>query len=120
MVQDLPVAEYEALGGGGVSSKLVTDIDTVDAFIGVSIGRFIVSSLSMFGIAVILLLIDWQLGLMILVINPIVVTLTVMLGRRIRKLKREENRKIEEFQNQLAETLDTVLQPENSPLQDST
>jgi len=104
------VAEYEALGGGGVSSKLVTDIDTVDAFIGVSIGRFIVSSLSILGIAVVLLVINWQLGLMILVINPIVVTLTVMLGRQIRKLKREENKKIEEFQNQLAETLDLFIQ----------
>ncbi len=104
------VAEYEALGGGGVSSKLVTDIDTVDAFIGVSIGRFIVSSLSMIGIATILLIINWKLGLMILIINPIVVTLTVMLGRRIRKLKRKENRKIEEFQNQLAETLDLFVQ----------
>lgn len=104
------VAEYEALGGGGVSSKLVTDIDTVDAFIGVSIGRFIVSSLSMLGIAAVLLVINWQLGLMILVVNPIVVSLTVMLGRRIRKLKREENKKIEEFQNQLAETLDLFVQ----------
>lgn len=109
-LKKVSVAEYEALGGGGVSSKLVTDIDTVDAFIGVSIGRFIVSSLSMLGIATILLVIDWQLGLMILVINPIVVTLTVMLGRRIRKLKREENRRIEEFQNQLSETLDLFVQ----------
>lgn len=109
-LKKVSVAEYEALGGGGVSSKLVTDIDTVDSFIGVSIGRFIVSSLSMVGIATILLVINWKLGLMILVINPIVVTLTVMLGRRIRRLKREENQRIEEFQNQLSETLDLFVQ----------
>ncbi len=109
-LKKVSVAEYEALGGGGVSSKLVTDIDTVDAFIGVSIGRFIVSVLSMIGIAVVLLLINWQLALIILTINPLVVTLTVMLGRRIRKLKKKENQEIENFQNPLAETLDLFVQ----------
>ncbi len=104
------VGEYEALGGGGVSSKLVTDIETVDAFIGVSIGRFIVSALSMTGIAAVLLYINWQLGLIILIINPVVVYMTVILGRHIRKLKREENAQIENFQNALAETLDLFVQ----------
>jgi len=109
-LKKVSVAEYEALGGGGVSSKLVTDIDTVDAFIGVSIGRFIVSMLSMIGIAIVLLLINWQLALIILTINPLVVTLTVLLGRRIRKLKKKENQEIENFQNSLAETLDLFVQ----------
>lgn len=109
-LKKVSVAEYEALGGGGVSAKLVTDIDTVDAFVGVSIGRFIVSSLSMIGIAGVLLYINWQLALIILIMNPLVVTITVMLGRRIRKLKRTENQKIESFQNRLSETLDLFVQ----------
>ncbi len=109
-LKHVSVAEYEALGGGGVSSKLVTDIDTVDAFIGVSVGRFIVSSLSMIGIAFVLLYINWQLALIILIMNPIVVFITVMLGRRIRKLKKRENQKIETFQNRLSETLDLFVQ----------
>ncbi|MEA3373397.1 MAG: ABC transporter ATP-binding protein [Campylobacterota bacterium] len=109
-LKKVSVAEYEALGGGGVSAKLVTDIDTVDTFVGVSIGRFIVSSLSMIGIAGVLLYINWQLALIILIMNPLVVTVTVMLGRRIRKLKRTENQKIESFQNKLSETLDLFVQ----------
>jgi ATP-binding cassette subfamily C protein len=109
-LKHVSVAEYEALGGGGVSAKLVTDIDTVDAFIGVSVGRFIVSALSMVGIASILLYINWQLALIILTVNPVVVYITVMLGRRIRKLKKVENQKIESFQNRLSETLDLFVQ----------
>ncbi len=104
------VAEYEALGGGGVSARLVTDVDTVDAFVGVSIGRFFVSVLSLAGVAAVLLYVNWQLGLLILVLNPAVVALTAWLGRKVRKLKREENRKIERFQNRLAETLDLFVQ----------
>lgn len=109
-LKDVSVAEYEALGGGGVSAKLVTDINTVDAFIGVSIGRFIVSVLSMAGIAVVLFFINWQLALIILTLNPTVVTFTVILGRRIRKLKKEENHKIEKFQDALTETLELFIQ----------
>ncbi len=104
------VAEYEALGGGGVSAKLVTDIDTVDAFVGVSIGRFVVSVLMLSGIAAILFFINWQLALIMLVVNPGVVALTVWLGRRIRKLKKRENKQIENFQNELSETLDLFVQ----------
>jgi ATP-binding cassette subfamily C protein len=104
------VAEYEALGGGGVSAKLVTDIDTVDAFVGVSIGRFFVSLLMLIGIATVLMYINWQLALIMLVVNPSVVALTVWLGRKIRKLKKRENQQIENFQNALSETLDLFVQ----------
>jgi ATP-binding cassette, subfamily C, bacterial len=109
-LRHVSVSEYEALGGGGVSARLVTDIDTVDAFIGVSIGRFFVSALSLIGVAMVLLFIDWQLALIILLLNPLVVALTTWLGKKVRKLKRTENQKIERFQNRLAETLDLFVQ----------
>ncbi len=109
-LRHVSVAEYEALGGGGVSARMVTDIDTVDAFIGVSIGRFFVSILSLVGVAAVLLFINWQLALIILLLNPAVVALTTFLGRRVRKLKRTENQKIERFQNRLSETLDLFVQ----------
>ncbi|MDA3946053.1 MAG: ABC transporter ATP-binding protein [Helicobacteraceae bacterium] len=109
-LEKVSVSEYEALGGGGVSAKMVTDIDTVDAFIGVSISKFAVSLFSLTGIAFILLYINWKLGLMILVINPLVLYLTVFLGRRVRKLKKIENQRVEAFQNDLSETLDLFVQ----------
>ena len=109
-LEKVSVSEYEALGGGGVSAKMVTDIDTVDAFIGVSISKFAVSLLSLMGIAFILLYINWKLGLIILVINPAVLLLTVYLGRKVRKLKATENQKVEAFQNDLSETLDLFVQ----------
>ena len=109
-LRHVSVSEYEALGGGGVSARLVTDIDTVDAFIGVSIGRFFVSSLSLIGVALVLLFINWQLALIILLLNPAVVAMTTWLGKKVRRLKKTENQKIERFQNRLAETLDLFVQ----------
>jgi ATP-binding cassette, subfamily C, bacterial len=104
------VSEYEALGSGGVSAKLVTDINTLDQFLGISIGKFIISVLSLIGIAIVLLMIDVQLGLIILVVNPLVISLTVFLGKKVRELKRKENSVIEKFQNNLSETLDLFIE----------
>lgn len=109
-LERVSVSEYEALGGGGVSAKLVTDINTVDTFISVSIGKFIVSVLSIIGIAVILISINWQIALILLIINPTVVTVTTLLGKKIRELKKKENLKIENFQDALSETLDLFVQ----------
>lgn len=109
-LKSVSVSEYEALGGGGVSAKLVTDIDTVDAFIGVSIGRFIVSVFTMIGVSIVLFAINWQLAILILLINPTVITLTVLLGKKVKLLKKNENKKVEAFQNNLSETLDLFVQ----------
>lgn len=109
-LEHVSVAEYESLGGGGVSSKLVTDINTIDDFIGVSIGKFLISMFSLIGVSVVLFIINWQLALILLTLNPTVITITTLLGKRIRKLKKRENLKIETFQNALSETLDLFIQ----------
>ena len=75
-LEKVSVAEYEALGGGGVSSKLITDINTIDDFIGLSIGKFLISSFSLFGVSIVLFMINWQLALILLTLNPTVITIT--------------------------------------------
>jgi ATP-binding cassette subfamily C protein len=109
-LEKVSVAEYEALGGGGVSSKLVTDINTIDDFIGVSIGKFLISSFSLIGVSVVLFMINWQLALILLTLNPSVMIITTLLGKKIRKLKKRENLNIETFQDALSETLDLFIQ----------
>ncbi len=109
-LEKVSVAQYEALGGGGVSAKMVTDINTIDDFISVSIGKFLISSLSLLGVSIVLFIINWQLALILLTLNPTVVTITTMLGKRVRKLKKKENLTVETFQNALGETLDLFIQ----------
>jgi len=109
-LKSVSVAEYEALGGAGVSSKLVSDINTLDAFIGVSIGKFFISSLSLIGVSSILFWLNWQLAIILLILNPTVISITAVLGKKIKQLKRDENAKIEKFQDALSETLDLFIQ----------
>jgi ATP-binding cassette subfamily C protein len=102
--------EYEMMRVGAVTSKLVTDVETIDGFVSSTISKLIVAVLVMLFSAVVLLWIHWQLALFILITNPIVVLFTVKLSRNIGKLKKEENRAIELFQSSLTETLELFHQ----------
>lgn len=104
------MAEFEELGSGNAASRLVTDVETVDAFLGVTVSRFFVSFLTILGIAGVLLLIHWQLALFILLVNPAVIWFTMVLGRKTSKLKKKENKAFELFQEALAETLEAFGQ----------
>jgi len=109
-LQRVSMAEYETLGSGQVISHLVTDLDTLDQFIGVSISRFLIAILSIIGAAAILLWMHWQLALFILFVNPIVVYTTILLGRKVKELKRKENEAYAVFQQNLSETLEAIQQ----------
>ncbi|MEM9555447.1 MAG: ABC transporter ATP-binding protein [Acidobacteriota bacterium] len=106
----IEIAEYDTRGSGRLASRFVTDLQTVDTFVSSTISRFVVSVLTLVGIAVVLLWLHWQLALFILVFNPIVVYFTTVLGKRVRTLKMRQNSAIEIFQGALTETLDAIHQ----------
>jgi ATP-binding cassette subfamily C protein len=94
----IAMSEYESRGSGGISSYFVTDINVLDNFIGSTVSRFIIAILSIIGTAIVLVFLHWQLALFVLLLNPIVIYLTVMIGKRIKKLKQRENTAVEVFQ----------------------
>jgi ATP-binding cassette subfamily C protein len=102
--------EYEMMRVGAVTSKLVTDVETIDGFVSSTISKLIVAVLLLSFSAVVLLYIHWQLAIFILISNPIVVLFTVKLARNIGKLKKEENQAVELFQSSLTETLELFHQ----------
>ena len=109
-LKHVSLKEYEMIRVGAVTSKLVTDVETIDGFVSSTISKLIVAVLILIFSAVVLLWIHWQLALFILFTNPIVVLFTVRLSRNIGKLKKEENKAIEMFQSSLTETLELFHQ----------
>jgi len=109
-LQLVSMSEYETLGSGTVASHLVTDVEAIDTFIGATLSKFIVAVLSIIGVAAILLWIHWQLALFILIMNPLVIYFTTVLGRKVKTLKKNENSAFELFQQSLNETLDAIHQ----------
>lgn len=103
-----PLRAFESVGAGSVTSHFVTDVETLDKFLGETLSRLLISLLSVIGTAVILLLLSWQLGLFILLLNPVVVYFSSRLGAKVKYLKRDENTAFELFQQALVETLDGI------------
>lgn len=106
----IALSEYELLGSGKVTSHFVTDINAIDSFLGASISGFLVATLSLVGVAGVLLWMHWQLALFILLLNPLVIAFSTRLGKKVKHLKKHENSAFEAFQEALAETLDAMAQ----------
>ncbi len=104
------MSEYEVLGSGTVVTHLVTDLQTIDEFIDNTVSRLLLAVLTIIGVALILIWIHWQLALLILFVNPIVIYFTMILGKQVKALKKEENSAFEIFQLSLIETLDAIYQ----------
>ncbi len=109
-LQTISMSEYESLGTGAVVSHMVTDLDTLDTFIGSTISRLLIASLTIIGTAVILIWMHWQLGLFIILLNPFVIYLAKKIGSRIKELKAKENTAYSIFQQSLTETLEAIHQ----------
>jgi ATP-binding cassette subfamily C protein len=109
-LKHVSLKEYEMMRVGAVTSKLVTDVETIDGFVSSTISKLIIASFVLLFSAVVLFWIHWQLAVFILVTNPIVVFFTAKLSRNIGKLKKDENKAVEVFQSALTETLELFHQ----------
>lgn len=109
-LQFISMSEYESLGSGTVTAHMVTDLDTLDNFIGTTISKLLVACLTVLGTAAILLWMHWELGLFIIFLNPLVIYLAKAIGSRIKDLKAAENRAYGVFQQALSETLEAINQ----------
>ena len=109
-LKHLSINEYENLKTGDIASRLISDVNTVEEFLIKSVSRFVISFLTLIGVAAVLLLINWKLGLFILVLNPFVVVLSGKIARKVKKYKSAQNRSISVFQEALIETLELFEQ----------
>ncbi|SFV58576.1 Lipid A export ATP-binding/permease protein MsbA [hydrothermal vent metagenome] len=109
-LKTVSMTEYDMLGSGSISAKVITDVDTVDKFVASSVGEIVVELLTLISIAVVILYLNWQLALVILLLNPLVMSFYLHVFRKVAKIKKKENRAIEIFQNSLTESLELYNQ----------
>lgn len=83
----ISIRQYETKGSGGINAHLITDIETIDKFIGSTLSKFLISFLTVFGTAIVLLWLEWRLGLFILLVNPVVIYFSRKLGSKVKHLK---------------------------------
>lgn len=105
-LQKVSMNAYETLGSGGISSHLVTDINTIDSFIENATSKLMASIVTLIAVATVIIFIHPVLGITILIFQPLVMLLTRKISRSVGGLKRIENASIETFQQNLGESLE--------------
>lgn len=98
--------EYETLGSGAITSNLVTDVNTLDAFIITGISKLVSSVLTLIAVAIVMIAIDPILGILILIVQPIIMLLSRKMSAIVGKLKADENAAISNFQENVGESLE--------------
>ncbi len=109
LIEHLKIAsmnEYETLGSGAITANLITDVNTLDNFIISGVSKFVASVLTLVGVGIVMIAIDPILGILILVIQPLIMLLSKKMSKIVGNLKRDENEAIEEFQDNMGETLE--------------
>jgi ATP-binding cassette subfamily C protein len=121
LIEHLRIAsmnEYETLGSGAITANLVTDVNTLDNFIITSVSKLVSSVLTLVAVGMIMIIISPVLGILILIIQPLIMIISKKMAAITGKLKRDENSAIEEFQDNIGETLDLYGQIKASNKED--
>jgi len=113
-LERISMAEYEVMGSGAAATHFITDLDTLDTFIGATVSKALVALFTIFGTAAILLWMQWKLALIILLFNPVVIYLSIRVAKKMKELKTRENSAYELFQEALTETLNAIQQIRSS------
>lgn len=93
-LKHVSMSAYERLGSGKVITHLITDIDTIEQFLGGALSKLIVSVATLIGVAAVLIWINPLFGLLILIFQPLIMIVTRKISGKVGKLKKEQNRTI--------------------------
>jgi ATP-binding cassette subfamily C protein len=98
--------EFETLGSGAITANLITDIDTLDNFIMSGASRLVASVLTLVGVGIVMIAINPVLGILILFVQPLIMFVSKKMSAKVGELKKEENKAIAAFQEDVGETLE--------------
>ena len=85
----LPVPFFEARKTGEITSRLTSDITTVQGAVSNALAQFINQSITLVGGVVYLFILNFRLSLVMLAIIPAVILAAAYFGRRLRKISTE-------------------------------
>ena len=81
-LQRLGLDYYERELSGRIMTRMTTDVDALSTFFQTGLATAVVSILSFVGVLIAILVLNWQLGLVIVALLPILAVATVMFRRR--------------------------------------
>ena len=107
-VLGLEPAFFEATRTGEVISRLTNDATLLQQVIGYGLSMFVRNALMMVGAAVMLFVTSWKLALLVLVGVPATLIPILVLGRRVRRLSRDNQDRVADVSSYVDEAVHEV------------
>ncbi len=107
-VLGLEPAFFEATRTGEVVSRLTNDATMLQQVIGYGVSMFVRNALMMAGAAAMLFVTSWKLALLVLVGVPATLVPILVLGRRVRRLSRDNQDRIADVSSYIDEAVHEV------------
>jgi ATP-binding cassette subfamily B protein len=107
-VLGLEPAFFEATRTGEVISRLTNDATLLQQVIGYGVSMFVRNALMMAGAAVMLFVTSWKLALLVLVGVPATLVPILVLGRRVRRLSRDNQDRVADVSAYIDEAVHEV------------
>jgi ATP-binding cassette subfamily B protein len=104
----LEPAFFEATRTGEVVSRLTNDATLLQQVIGFGVSMFVRNALMMLGAAVMLFVTSWKLALLVLVGVPATLIPILVLGRRVRRLSRDNQDRVADVSSYIEEAVHEV------------
>jgi len=99
---------FERVHTGEVLSRLTTDTTLIESVIGSSVSFAIRSIATGIGSLIIMFFISWKLTLLVLLIGPIIIVPTIIIGKRIRTLSRSSQDNLATASSRAGESLGAI------------
>jgi len=107
-IQSFSFANYDQLQTGELLTRLTSDITQVAQFLWMTMRVFVRAPLMVVGSSILLLLTNWQLGLLMLALLPATVLLFLLYAKRAQPLFMELQRRLDRLNTILQENLSGV------------
>ncbi|BDA69533.1 ABC transporter [Calothrix sp. PCC 7716] len=107
-IQALPLSFFDTSSAGDLMSRLLNDVSTVNQVFGLAISQIVSSLFSLVGIALAMLAVNLQLGLLSNILVPLVIIITTLFGGWARAKFRLTRTSIGELSSRLEEDLSSV------------
>ncbi len=107
-VQHLSLTFFEKYRQGDIMSRILSDIGAIENVIRSTFTSFIPQTLTLIGVLIYLLVLNWQLTMITFIILPVFIFIVQRFASRLRKLSSKIQRKNADITSVLAESLAAV------------
>jgi ATP-binding cassette subfamily B protein len=104
-LQKLSLRYFDENSNGEIMSRLTNDIENINNTLSQSITQIISSTLTVIGVTILMLLLNWQLALISMLTFPLILVITKLIAKYTREKFREQQINLGDLNGMIEETL---------------